>query len=100
MCNSGDIKRKNIVFEICLVLVFCTIHLLIVPDFGDDIKFVKIMERYDYNIFQVLYHRYNTWSSRIFIEFLILLFHAFLYIYGKYQILLSACCYGRCQQYI
>ena len=69
MCNSGDIKRKNIVFEICLVLVFCTIHLLIVPDFGDDIKFVKIMERYDYNIFQVLYHRYNTWSSRIFIEF-------------------------------
>jgi hypothetical protein len=69
MCNSSDIKKKNIMLEIFLVLFFCTIHLIIVPDFGDDIKFVKIMERYDYNIFQVLYHRYNTWSSRIFIEF-------------------------------
>lgn len=69
MLNSGDTKKRNIMFEIFLVLFFCTIHLLIVPDFGDDIKFVKIMERYDYNIFQVLYHRYNTWSSRIFIEF-------------------------------
>ncbi len=94
MCNSGDIKRKNIVFEICLVLVFCTIHLLIVPDFGDDIKFVKIMERYDYITVII------PGAPEYLLNFLILLFHAFLYIYGKYQILLSACCYGRCQQYI
>ncbi len=97
MCNSGDIKRKNIVFEICLVLVFCTIHLLIVPDFGDDIKFVKIMERYDYNIYITVI---IPGAPEYLLNFLILLFHAFLYIYGKYQILLSACCYGRCQQYI
>lgn len=69
MCNSGDIKKKNILSGIWLLLVFCIIHILVVPDYGDDVKFVKIMERYGYNIFQVLYHRYNTWSSRIFIEF-------------------------------
>lgn len=69
MNNSDDIKKKYIRFEIALILIFCIVHLLIVPDYGDDIKFAKIMKHYDYNIFQVLYHRYNTWSSRIFIEF-------------------------------
>lgn len=69
MNDVDNIKKKNILSGIWLLLFFCMIHILVVPDYGDDIKFMKIMEQYGYNIFQVLYHRYNTWSSRVLIEF-------------------------------
>lgn len=69
MWENDNTKKKNLLLIIGVIFVICLIHILIIPDYGDDIKFAKIMKNYDYNIFQVLYHRYFTWSSRIIIEF-------------------------------
>jgi len=62
-------KKENIFFTFCFLLLVCT-HLTFELNLGDDIYFNQI----DFsNIIEWLGIRYNTWSSRLFIEFILVL---------------------------
>ena len=72
-------NRKTYPF-IILFLAMCIITLIKPLDFGDDVAFANVLvkgtEQYSgtSNIFEYLGIRYNTWTSRVIIEFFLVLF--------------------------
>lgn len=85
-------KKENIFFAFCFLLLVCT-HLTFEFNLGDDIYFSQV----DFsNIFEWLGSRYNTWSSRLFIEFILVLLlklpHIIWCLLNSFMIILVAHC--------
>ena len=68
--NFNKINAKEIIFKISSIYyIFCNhIHMAFyITPFGDDIYFAKVY--HNQNIFNFLYIRYESWTSRLLIEF-------------------------------
>lgn len=65
-----DMTKKLISnYQIMLMIIFyACFHFFIHPDYWDDVYFSGILQKYDFNIFNYTLYRYETWSSRIFLE--------------------------------
>lgn len=76
--NFNNILKKDLLFYI-FIAVFCSILLLIhfrIDIFwGDDMHFVQQLE--EWKLFPLLKERYMKWSSRIIIEFFLIMLSAF-----------------------
>ena len=68
--KQTDRKKWGILAGMFLILLLA--HVLIRTDFGDDLAYKNILE--NQTIFDFLWERYHTWSSRVLIEAVMLLF--------------------------
>ena len=68
--KQADRKKYGILAGMFLVLLLA--HALIRADFGDDLAYQNILD--NQSMFDFLRERYYTWSSRVLIEAVMLLF--------------------------
>lgn len=69
------VMNKSYMPYLVLTLVMIVFHLLIPVGTGDDIFFSKVLN--DYSILSFCFTRYNTWSSRIIIEAILIVVSQF-----------------------